>query len=109
MPMWGYYATGGMAWLLILSSLFWLSLAAVVVWALVRWLSGAARSPAPPTPQQPPASLAPLTALEVLKTRYARGEIDTATFRAMRAQLEESEDTAASSARTSQPVVPSGR
>jgi putative membrane protein len=102
MPMWGYYATGGMAWWMILSSLFWLALAAVVVWAIVRWLSSASRSTAPRAPQEP----AQLSALDILKMRYARGEIDTATFQAMRAQLEE---TPVTPTRTPQEPLSSGR
>ena len=102
MPMWGYYATGGMAWWMILSSLFWLALAAVVVWALVRWLSSAARSTVPPVPHEP----SQLSALDILKARYARGEIDTATFQTMCAQIAA---TSATSARTSQEAAPSAR
>lgn len=84
MPMWGYYATGGMGWWMILSSLFWLGLAAVVVWAVVRWLSEASRSTAPRGPHEP----VQLSAMDILKARYARGEIDTATFQMMRAELD---------------------
>jgi putative membrane protein len=101
--MWGYYDTGGMVWWMVLSSLFWLGLAAVAVWALVRWLSSTAHSTAPHAPHEPPA---PMSALEILKARYARGEIDTATFQAMRAQLE---GTATTSARTPQEAVPGAR
>jgi putative membrane protein len=102
--MWGYYASGGMGWWMILSSLFWLGLAAVVVWALVRWLSSESASGpmAPRTLHEPPQ----LSALDILKARYARGEIDTATFQAMRAQLEETPNTPM---RTPQAPIPSGR
>jgi putative membrane protein len=101
MPMWGYYATGGMGWWMIVSSLFWLGLAAVVVWALVRWLSSASRSTTPLGPHEP----AQPSALEILEARYARGEIDTATFQMMRAQLEEPPVTPA---QTPQEPIPSG-
>jgi putative membrane protein len=91
MPMWGYYDSGGMGWWMILSSLFWLILAGIIVWAVVRWLSRLSTRPAAPSyvPPQAPAPQ-PQTALDILKVRYARGEIDAATFRAMRAQIEES-------------------
>lgn len=81
MPMmWGYYDNGGMVVWAIISSLFWLGLAAVAVWALVRWLSRASRPTSPPTAQP--------SALDILKARYAHGEIDAATFQQMRADLE---------------------
>ena len=102
MPMWGYYASGGMGWWMIFSSLFWLGLAAVVVWALVRWLSSASRSTTLRVPHEP----TQLSALDILKARYARGEIDTATFQLMRAQLEEPPITPAQSP---QELIPSGR
>ena len=78
----------GVAWWMIISSLLWLGIAAVAVWALVRWLVGtrspdAARSRDLPVQQTPQAS-----ALDILKARYARGEIDTPTFQVMRAELE---------------------
>ncbi len=98
MPMWGYYTGGaGMGWWMVVSSLFWLVLAAVVVWALVRWLSSASRPTAPRAPDGPTSAQA--SALDILKARYARGEIDTATFQAMRAELEAT-DTAASQRET---------
>ena len=89
--MWGYYGNnaGMMVWG-ILSSLFWLALVAVAVWALVRWIGHATRptnhpqSPQVPTSQQSP--------LDILKARYARGEIDSATYQAMREQLQEPAD-----------------
>lgn len=81
--MWGYYYNNaGMALWGIIVSLFWLGLAAIAVWALVRWLGRASRSTLPPqVPSQQ-------SALDILKVRYARGEIDTATYQSMREQLE---------------------
>lgn len=102
--MWGYYDNnGGMAVWAILSSLFWLILAGVAVWALIQWLGRAShRTPAPPFPPEAPRQPSPL---DVLKARYARGEIDTATFQAMREQLADPADT------SQQPreLLPSGR
>ena len=111
--MWGYYDASGMAWWMILSSLFWLGLAAVAVWALVRWLSGVPRATSPRSAEEPPGPAprsptpaAPLSAVEILKARYARGEIDTATFQMMRAELE---GTTTPSAQPPHAAVPSGR
>jgi putative membrane protein len=97
--MWGYYDGGGMAWWMIASSVFWLGLAAIAVWALVRWLSRDARpTPPPQLPSQP-------SALDILQTRYARGEIDTATYQSMREQLVAPMD----SAQRTNAAIPSGR
>ena len=82
MPMWGYYAGGGMGWWMVVSSIIWLALAGIAVWALVSWLSWASRRASPP--QIPPQQ----SALDILNVRYARGEIDSATYQAMREQLE---------------------
>lgn len=90
MPMmWGYYgnSAGMMVWGAIMS-LFWLGLAVIAVWALLRWL-GRASSPTPP-PQMPSQQ----SALEILNVRYARGEIDTATYQSMREQLQAPADNA---------------
>jgi putative membrane protein len=86
--MWGYYP--GMAWWMIISSLIWLALIGLGVWAFVRWvahqtnptLSGA-RNPPDGTTTGP-------SALEILRRRFARGEIDGETFQQIRQQLEAS-------------------
>jgi putative membrane protein len=80
--MWGYYAGGGMGWWMILSSIFWLALAGIAIWLLASWLGRTTRSTTPP-PTPPTQS-----ALDILNVRYARGEIDTATYQPMREQLE---------------------
>ena len=91
MPMmWGYYDNGGMIVWAIISSLFWLGLAAVAVWALVRWVNRPSRPATPPASQQQQGPAQP-SAMDILKMRYARGEIDAATFQQMRAELEASE------------------
>jgi putative membrane protein len=77
--MWGYNMTG-MGWWMIISSLLWLGLVAIAVWAFARWASRPTQSGAPPTP----------SATEILRQRFARGEIDGDTFEHMRRQLEAS-------------------
>jgi uncharacterized membrane protein len=84
MPMWGYYDAGGMAWWMVLSSLFWLLLIGIAVWALVRWVSHQTRT-RPDHPTGGPA-VGP-SAAEILRQRYARGEIDESTFERMRQHL----------------------
>jgi putative membrane protein len=80
--MWGYNMTG-MGWWMIISSLIWFGLIAVAVWAFARWAS---------RPSQPTASSASPgpSATEILRQRFARGEIDNDTFERMRQQLEAS-------------------
>jgi putative membrane protein len=80
--MWGYNMTG-MGWWMIVSSLIWFGLIAVAVWAFARWVS---------RPSQPIASSAPPapSATEILRQRFARGEIDSETFERMRRELEAS-------------------
>jgi putative membrane protein len=89
--MWGYYMGSGMAWWMIISSLLWLAIAAVAVWALVRRLSNT-RAPDSARPRDLPTQQ--VSALDILKARYARGEIDRPTYQAMRADLEASETSA---------------
>lgn len=83
--MWGSTVTG-MSWWMIISSLLWLGLIAIAVWAFARWASHASQ---PNTSNTPPAP----SAIESLHQRFARGEIDAATFEQMRAQLEGSAQT----------------
>lgn len=80
MPMmWGYSTnyTSMALWMLAML-LFWLGLAVLVGWALIRLASWSAHTTA--MPERP-------SALLILDARYARGEIDAATFREMHAQL----------------------
>ena len=84
--MW-YYGSGwaGMLWMG-LSMLFWTLLLGLVIWLLVRWITRQSTVGSPPyagTPPNPP------SALEILRQRYARGEVDEETFIRMRAHLEE--------------------
>ena len=65
----------------------WIALLAVLAWALLRWLT----TKNPPIigyhsfpPQYQP------SAMEILRGRYARGEIDEETFQQMRERLEAS-------------------
>jgi putative membrane protein len=81
--MWWYgYGWGGML-LMLLSMLLWVAVIALVVWALIRWLVVGTRGGGSPWagPTGP-------SAIEILRQRYARGEIDTATFEQMRERLE---------------------
>jgi putative membrane protein len=73
---------------MMLSSLFWLVIVGVAAWAFVRWLNmrGPASSQTPPTTASSP------SALEILRQRYARGEIDEPTFLRMQSNLSASEN-----------------
>ena len=86
--MWNYGpGWGGMLWMG-LGGLFWLILLGLAIWLLVRWITRQ-QSAGRPLPPAPPAN--PPSAMEILRQRYARGEIDEATFARMRANLEETE------------------
>jgi putative membrane protein len=75
---------------MVISSLLWLGLAALLVWALFRWLND--RSPRP-LPRDGSALDEGISAQEILRRRFARGEIDAETFAAMRAELERTSGT----------------
>ena len=82
MPMmYGYsWSWGGML-LMMLSWVFWFVLLGLLLWALFRWLG--ARSPN----QTTNTTNTGVSATEILRQRYARGEIDEATYERMRQQL----------------------
>jgi putative membrane protein len=80
--MWGYNMTG-MSWWMIISSIVWLGLIAIAVWAFVRWAARPTQSNSPSTPAAP-------SPREILRQRYARGEIESDTFERMRRELEAS-------------------
>jgi putative membrane protein len=82
--MWGYGF--GWGWLMMaFGTVLWVALLVVLVWALIRWLSSKTSSPTPTMTHMPPSGP---SALEILQQRYARGEIDTATFEQMRERLQ---------------------
>lgn len=84
MPMMYWYGYGwGGALLMLLSMLLWIAVVALLVWALIRWLSPVAHR----TGMAGPSATSP-SAIEILRQRYARGELDTATFESMRERLE---------------------
>ena len=69
---------------MLLSMVLWIVVVGLLVWALIRWLgpraSGGGMPMSGPT--------AGPSAMEILRQRYARGEIDAATFDQMRERLE---------------------
>ena len=82
--------------LMILGMTLWIVLLVVLIWALVRWLNSKTTSSSQHERHMPP--IGP-SAMEILRQRYARGEIDHTTFEQMRERLE------ASGARDHQPTV----
>lgn len=83
----------------LMGSLFWIALFALLILGLVRLLTrsqgpGFFFRPSPfVAPQQPqqPYQPQPISAMEILRQRYAHGEIDAVTFDQMRERLQASE------------------
>lgn len=85
--LWGYGFSWGGMFLMLLGMVLWIALLVILVWAVIRWLDRRTNLPGSPgsgTPVNQP------SALEILKQRYARGEIDTPTYEQMRERLEAS-------------------
>ena len=93
--MWGYGWTWPMMLWMGIGTIFWLGVLALLIWAVVRWVGPRA------TGRYPTAS--GMSAMEILRQRYARGEIDAATFEQMRERLE---STAPSPGEASTPRFP---
>ncbi len=73
---------------------FWLLIVGLIISGLLRWFSSRNRWMAFCQPGVPPYSEMPPvypSALEILRQRYARGEIDAVTFDQMRERLESTE------------------
>jgi putative membrane protein len=88
----GHYGMWFLLPLFLFSRFLWLVVLALLIWGLVRLFSsrrvsfyhpGAGAGVPPVPPVQP-------SAMEILRQRYARGEIDAATFDQMRERLETS-------------------
>ena len=91
---WGFHGLWLLLPLLLLGKFFWILLLALLIGALVRGLSGRNRRMAfyGRTPfYNPGTQPAQASALEILRQRYARGEIDAVTFDQMRERLESSD------------------
>ncbi len=84
--MWGYDFGWG-AILMSLGMVLWIALLVVLVWVAIHWLNGKTTTQTPASTHTLPTSP---SALHILQQRYARGEIDTATFEQMRERLEAS-------------------
>ena len=81
--MWGYsFGTTGM-FMMTLGMIFWTILLVVLAWVIIRWLNH--KIPGSSTPKSE------ASALEILRQRYASGEIDNATYEQMRDRLEHAE------------------
>lgn len=77
--MWGY----GFGWgwfMMMFGGVLWIAVLVVLVWALIRWFERKGQATGSSTPVSP-------SALDILNQRYARGEIDSATFEQMRERL----------------------
>jgi putative membrane protein len=74
--MWEY----GWGWpgllMMTLSSLLWIAVIVALIWGVVLWVNKKQTNTTSPS------------ALEILRQRYARGEIDTESFEQMRERLE---------------------
>jgi putative membrane protein len=93
MMRWYGYGWGGML-LMLLSMLLWVAVIALVVWALIKWLSVGTRGT-----WTPGAGPSGPSAMEIVRRRYARGEIDETASERMRERLE------ASDSRTGDPLA----
>lgn len=79
--MYGYgygWSWGGMLFMIV-STLFWIGLFALVIWAIARWLTDR---------RGPVIGQRHLAPREILDRRYANGEIDEETYDRMLARLE---------------------
>ncbi len=85
--MWGYDFGWGWGWLFMaFGSVLWIAVLVALAWALIHWASS--KTSAPTTMGQ--ITSHGTSAMEILRQRYARGEIDRTTFEQMREQLDAS-------------------
>jgi uncharacterized membrane protein len=71
----------------LLGTIFWIALLSILVWALLHWLT---TRNSPVIGYHPPPQVYQPSAGEILRQRYARGEIDEVTYQQMRERLEAS-------------------
>jgi uncharacterized membrane protein len=85
----GYYGGHEMVLFSLLNTLFWLAVAALVIWLVYRWLRPHVEPVIRPVAWGRFVSMAGdgPSAMEILRRRYAAGEIDGITFEQMRERL----------------------
>jgi len=83
--LWGNDFSWSGIFLISFGTALWVALLVALVWALILRINKGTKIPSPPPTSTPPPGP---SALEILSQRYARGEIDTATFEQMRERLE---------------------
>jgi len=83
--LWGNDFSWSSIFLISFGTALWVALLVGLVWALILRINKGTTITAPPPTSAPPTSP---SALEILSQRYARGEIDAATFEQMRERLE---------------------
>ena len=89
--MWGFgHGLGLLLPFLFLGRIFWLVILGLLIWSVIRWLSSRNRHMHMPPFYTPWMPSSQPSAMEILRQRYARGEIDTATYESMRERLENS-------------------
>jgi uncharacterized membrane protein len=94
--MWGYstYDNPAMLMWVVVEAMLRLAFVGLANWALIHWLGRSSYLTIGTTSSIPTNAPQALSALDVLKQRYARSEIDAATFMEMRAHLEASDQSA---------------
>jgi uncharacterized membrane protein len=90
----GYFGGGHeMVFFSLLNTLFWLAVAGLAIWLAYRWLRPRVHQPAMRSAmlgQYVSMASSSFSALEILRRRYAAGEIDGLTFEQMRERLKAS-------------------
>jgi len=81
---WGFWGFGPGLWG-DLGGPLWIVIRALLIWGLICWFASGNRRRPSYYPDQP---LGAPSALEILRQRYARGDIDADTFEQMRERLE---------------------